>query len=301
MPIIFFDDNSKNIEDMRKNIGCKAVEINKEAVNEFISNPPSKAEYPNLEMFDRNTYVEYNDLRNTRSKNHRANTGVTKGDITRLEKWVKQNRKHPTIAIFDWDRTISVVEGVHFPQPPNTWSDFSIREKDVMLYLLGGKDRRKRMKEMFNFLYKENVEVFILTKNGACPTDYFLDMVRLVAGQRFQEDHLICSSEYATKSEALKKNNEFNRVTKGDRLICQARKANGQRCTSHSISFHSIGGLGLCRVHKKSLGVICPPGKERSPDHATKCLIKCKSGRLRNTDTLRCRNVRKSIKSKKSK
>jgi hypothetical protein len=250
MPIIFFDDNSKNIEDMRKNIGCKVVEINKEAVNEFISNPPEKAEYANLEMFDRNTYVEYNDLRNSRSKNHRANTGVTKGDITRLEKWVKQNRKYPTIVIFDWDRTISVVEGVHFPQPPDTWSDFSIREKDVMLYLLGGKDRRKRMKEMFNFLYKENVEVFVLTKNRGCPAydNYFLDMVRLVAGQRFPEDHLICSSEYATKSEALKKNNEFNRITQGDRLICQARKANGQRCTSHSIGYRDIHLVLLLEV-----------------------------------------------------
>jgi len=172
----------------------------------------------------------------------------------------------------------------------------------VMTYLLGGNERRKRMIEMFQMLYRENVEVFVLTKNRGCPsyTDYFLDMVRLVAGPNFPSDHLICSREYAKKSEALKKNNEFDRITRGDRLICQARKANGERCTAHSVLSGLSGLSGLCRTHEKSLNIKCPPGKERAPDHATKCLVKCTSGRVRNVETLRCRNVRKSITRKRN-
>ena len=300
MPIIFFDDNVKNIEDMKTNIGCKVVQIDKEAVNEFISDPPDQAEYPNLKMFNRNTYVEYNDLRNSTALNDRANTGITESDFNRLKTWVKRNRSHPTIAIFDWDRTISVVEGVHFPKPPMVWQDLGVKEKDVMLYLLGGKERRKMMKEMFEFLNHENVEVFILTKNRGCPayTDYFLDMVRLVAGPSFPFSHLICSREYAKKSQALQKNMEYMRFTKGDRLICQARQNNNQRCMRHSVSRLLPG---LCSIHAKSLKRICPSGKERSPNHPTKCLKKCKSGQTRNVETLRCRKTRKSKKSKKSK
>jgi len=301
MPIIFFDDNTKNIEDMRKNIGCKVVQIDKETtVNEFISDPPDQAEYPNLRMFNKNTYVEYNDLRNSTALNDRANTGITESDVGRLKTWVKRNRGHPTIAIFDWDRTISVVEGVHFPKPPMAWQDIGVREKDVMLYLLGGKERRKMMKEMFEFLYDENVEVFILTKNRGCPayTDYFLDMVRLVAGSSFPLSHLICSREYAKKSEALKKNVEYMRFTNGDRLICQARKNNKERCMRRSVSRSSLslpglsglsGLSGLCQIHAKSLRRICPSGKERSPNHPTKCLKRCKSGQTRHVETLRCR------------
>jgi hypothetical protein len=119
--------------------------------------------------------------------------------------------------IFDWDKTLSVVEGIHMPRL-QSFEDIGMPLEAVCHVILGGHARIALLKSFFKHT---KVKVVIVTNNPcACPpseTPYvfgddpasynrsqFLRLIRFII-PTFQEKNLIASHMYhGIKSAALK-------------------------------------------------------------------------------------------------
>ena len=121
------------------------------------------------------------------------------------------------LLVFDWDKTLSVVEGIHMPRL-QSFEDTGIRLEDVCHVILGGHARIALLKSFFK---RTKATIIVLTNNpAACPmseeayvfgddpTSYnrpeFLRLIRFIIPS-FQEKNLIASHMYyGIKSAALK-------------------------------------------------------------------------------------------------
>ena len=120
--------------------------------------------------------------------------------------------------VLDWDKTVSVVEGIRMPWGNYTFEDIGFPLEAVCHVILGGHARIALLKSFFK---RTKVKVVVLTNNpSACPisqTPYivgddptcynrpeFLRLIRFII-PTFQERNLIASHMYdGIKSEALK-------------------------------------------------------------------------------------------------
>lgn len=132
---------------------------------------------------------------------YRPNCGITNQQIYELMMWCVEFKKSQKIVFFDWDRTLSVVEGF-MPIPRRTpgydWATEELRVT-YLTYILGGAGRFEKLCRLFKFLHDMQVGVFILTNNGqALPGDprrsIFLDFIHYI-DPLFPDDHLICSRD----------------------------------------------------------------------------------------------------------
>jgi len=119
-----------------------------------------------LKTYPDNKFAQY--LLNLNNKEFGTDVGFTQVEDINIRKWAADSSIKTKIAIFDWDGTISVIEGIILP--PNkalTLEMFKkgITYKDVALYYAGTKDRFTMLQKMFEFLHEKNVKVYILTNN----------------------------------------------------------------------------------------------------------------------------------------
>ena len=91
--------------------------------------------------------------------------GITEKQIQDLKRWCFVHRNEYKMVFFDWDRTISTMEGL-FQLLHELYTDHPEYMCAYAEYILGGEQRFKRLQNMFSFLRKHHVQVFILTKNG---------------------------------------------------------------------------------------------------------------------------------------
>lgn len=94
----------------------------------------------------------------------RPNCGITNQQIYELMMWCVEFKKSQKIVFFDWDRTLSVVEGF-MPIPRRTpgydWATEELRVT-YLTYILGGAGRFEKLCRLFKFLHDMQVGVFIL-------------------------------------------------------------------------------------------------------------------------------------------
>ena len=142
----------------------------------------------------------------------RPNRGMTDEQMDELVQWCAKNRGVQKIVFFDWDRTLSVVEGfLPLPRanPGMPWSTEQLRMSYVK-YILGGEERVQKLVKLFKFLNSMNVGVFILTNNGIARNSdpaqrqIFLDFIHYI-DPLFQDDHLLCSADVASTTQKSNK------------------------------------------------------------------------------------------------
>jgi FMN phosphatase YigB (HAD superfamily) len=90
-----------------------------------------------------------------------------------LAKWVINPKIKTKIVIFDWDGTLSAIEGLVLPPTKEATLELfkqGITYKDIALYYAGTTTRLEGLKNMFTFLHEKGIEVYILTNNpiAAC-------------------------------------------------------------------------------------------------------------------------------------
>ena len=89
------------------------------------------------------------------------NEGINHAHLLDLTKWIEANPKGVDI-IFDWDRTLSCVEGI----VGGLLIDANVPKLDTLMYLVGGEARFKYLKAFFEKIaLNPNVKVYILTNN----------------------------------------------------------------------------------------------------------------------------------------
>jgi hypothetical protein len=159
-------------------------------------------------------------------------SGIQESHVKMLKDWVLKNKHYKLIAAFDFDRTLTMMEGGHFVGTSiDDWKELSTEKQEKGLvekftaegfaeYLAGGSERVKLLQDMFDFLYEHSVECFVLTNNGACMDSRGLLKELAEIYTNGNPIKVVCGLEYGgRKSLAIKSN------TKAHKFLCSSRKA----------------------------------------------------------------------------
>lgn len=254
MSIIFFDNDIDSVVDMiRKIPGVESIGVNDTLPNVLIKGLPGeykaipvpdsssineeKKEYDDYlvlysklysklyfnslnVLYPDNTYIDFLKKFNYTKEPILPSNGMMKGvHMAEVANWINRELPNPKIAVFDWDRTITVVEGGIFPldnEPAQQALFKPIKIEDQVCYLLGGTERVEAIKKMFKSLTDAQIPIFINTRNVASQ-DMKIRFLKVVQNiiPTFTEDYLIYTPPRSKKSEKLKENLKFKELTGG--------------------------------------------------------------------------------------
>ena len=205
--IIFYDNEEQHIQTLKKNVPhVEGVLINHDLKNRL----GDKKTYNQYWIQQGNTYARANqdDMKIDPTE------GFNKDHAKHLLSHVRRGEK--IIAIFDWDRTLNVVEGVSLPPNGHRFEQYGVHPEHAIEYQMGGTERLEWLRDMFRQLDRFNVPVFILTSNKNCSqtkSSFLTHIQRLIPS--LTDDKLICagSSVGLDKSEALLQNETYQLIT----------------------------------------------------------------------------------------
>lgn len=249
---IFFDNDPAKIAQVRDS--CRLGNITRVQVKESCENPRKTidtellAQKPHAINKDTNLYYKLHTVTRSPHIFYDRVSGVHEEHIEKLHKWEKATRKaEDRYAFFDWDRTLSMNEGVIIP-PPVKIGDSIVKAyehygvngadvteariyEDMSEYLAGGRERLTMLREMFQFLRSSGVHVVILTNNGACVTpnqvDYFKNLVYKFVG--YTQIEFLCTRNTANPTQPWMKGDKGYalRVTKRYMETCLGSRLQG--------------------------------------------------------------------------
>jgi len=105
---------------------------------------------------------------------------------------------------FDWDRTLSVVEGILSPPSGKSFDNYKINMDDILLYLIGNQERINKLKNMYKELKEAKTQIYIITNNNMASTNTGRkgsnrpEFLKIVQGlfENFPDEHIISSVDY---------------------------------------------------------------------------------------------------------
>ena len=161
--------------------------------------------------------------------------GLTISHVKELRKWCRDHPHQPKVVFFDWDKTLTVLEG--FLPMKLKQDDFKKYICAHAEYLFGGKTRMDRIKRMFAFLERHGVQVYILTNNATVYVEdeepYFVALIRCVYPSFDPVTQLIGSRIYPSKKLALQSKIwrpiEFETITTSSQTKQQQQKQQQQQ------------------------------------------------------------------------
>jgi phosphoglycolate phosphatase-like HAD superfamily hydrolase len=166
-----FDEMIKQFQKAKKYV--EAILVSNKPNKEIMHGNKNAGLYTQqfLKVYPDNKFAQY--LFSINNKELGTNIGFSRDDAKDLAKWVLDPKIKTKIVIFDWDGTISAVEGVILPPTKDQTIEMfkkGITYKEIALYYAGTKERLEGFQNMFNFFHEKGVEVFILTNNpvAAC-------------------------------------------------------------------------------------------------------------------------------------
>ena len=227
-PLIRFYDNDKlNIKHFKEQL--KYVEPifvdnspNKEILNGF---PASSYTTKFLEKNPDNKFALY--LKSLNNREVGTDIGFSEKDAKNLKKWANKSSREKTV-IFDWDGCLSTIEGIIIPNTlkmEEVYRQNGITDTDIAIYYAGGKKRFQMLKQIFQYLNKKKVRVFILTNNptasckiqsfsniGPNSRDNFYKVARQIIPQINKEDILCGYDDDCVKPVTFLKNDYLRNV-----------------------------------------------------------------------------------------
>lgn len=125
--------------------------------------------------------------------------------IPELMGWANLNNHGQKCVIFDWDKTMTAVEGMYFGDHAGE----NIMIHDVMqiaLFVMGGPDRLSMVQQAIAGLRSMRVQIFIITNNPNASLrepsrDVYLALITLIFGVSHEEANYIlyCAKDYGFK------------------------------------------------------------------------------------------------------
>jgi hypothetical protein len=189
---IFFENSAQQRRDIIR--ACPTVAVVKKSLDEappdadFIlvdipETEPLLSETPveSLPFYDAdNQYVV---LSRIRSESYDPVSGIQEPHITDiLEPWIESRPEGKHIAIFDWDRTLTIMEGIRLSNLPG----LSVIGKDpreyyinLLTHVCGGPERFAMLQAMFKKLRDANIHILILTNNPSGRYKMFDEMIQV--------------------------------------------------------------------------------------------------------------------------
>jgi hypothetical protein len=179
--ILFFDNESDNwkktnkkgeiVKDMAiHEEHISFIEIDENTVNNLVrtSSSPNQA-YLDYFKSQNNTYANFIDTNPDKTKQYlnkpHVNNGITPELLTNIDlnQWL--NGINSSALFFDWDRTITCVEGMVTNGLPLALQQEQVTYTDLLLFLMGGEERLQFIKSMFQDIMEHDIKFFILTHN----------------------------------------------------------------------------------------------------------------------------------------
>ena len=186
-------------------------------------------------------------------------SGIRAHHIDRLKDWIVSTQHiADRYALFDWDRTLTMNEGVILPQSAQTLpniaaayrqhnvdvpdSDEERIYEDMSMYLAGGQKRLKMLRDAFSVLVDKGIHIVLLTNNGACveprQADYYKKLARKFIGH--DDIEFICSAttkdprslkytQRGNKGYAIARLPTYEAVCKGKKTVGGSGMRTGQQ------------------------------------------------------------------------
>lgn len=123
-----------------------------------------------LKKHPKNKFAQY--LFSLKNRENGTCIGFSEKEAIELTRWANKLLKNK-VAIFDWDGTLSVIEGIVLPTTKSEmkmYEHYNISFHEIAHYYCGTKYRFTWLKSMFEYLHNRNVEIFILTNNPIAST-----------------------------------------------------------------------------------------------------------------------------------
>jgi len=133
-----------------------------------------------LSLYPKNAYALF--LKQGNIQENKTAIGFSRDNGENLKQWVIKTKSEKAV-LFDWDRTLSVLEGIMVP--PNKWVINEFKKKkisyyDMALYYAGTKARLQYLRGLSDFLEKHRVHIYILTNNPLA-TNYWEKWINTAA------------------------------------------------------------------------------------------------------------------------
>lgn len=120
--------------------------------------------------------------------------GIQVNHLPLIARWISETAQQtPRAMLFDWDRTITMVEGVHLNENGmhglylmlqnmgyNMAGIPDIYAEDALLYLCGGKKRLALLREIMIMCKNNNIDIIFVTNNGGCGNQYMNGLKELM-------------------------------------------------------------------------------------------------------------------------
>lgn len=182
--IRFYDNELKNWDDdmIQHSPNITFIDVENEVPNDFISNIriTGKQTKKNTQETLNSAYIQFfaangngyaqflQNIIGSKESDKFLNKDYPSNGVlpyaSEMVQWAQTNNVGQKCIIFDWDKTITAVEGMYF----ETHQGNSIRNFDIqtiLQFVMGGPDRLAQMIQLFRTLQSMNVKIFIITNN----------------------------------------------------------------------------------------------------------------------------------------
>ena len=183
--------------------------VNETKSNAFIpktakNNPKQNQEYIDHFAKSENTYamflngIDPKEKAKILAKSH-PNNGIDGDDLGELLHWI-ETPDRPKVLLLDWDRTVTVVEGMQFKG-----LNPDVKLQHIIEFIMGGFERYRRMEHLFDACVRHGVKFYIVTHNPNASKknpnrEWYLKIIsEMTNGRIDSKSILFSSSDYGYK------------------------------------------------------------------------------------------------------
>jgi hypothetical protein len=211
-PVIFFDNDIAKLAQVYS--VCKQIELVRVGESAAFATRPTvmNGDYSDLWLghnINENAYTTLinNPLYPSEHDMFDIYSGMQEREFTIINTWVNRS-VGPRTAVFDWDRTLTMVEGIRLGQVPPGIIRETVAQyypglvpvnyvEDMLIYLCGGLQRLKSLRNMFVYLRANSIDIKILTNNPAAgnprSTSLFKELVNTLVAIPGYDVEVWCS------------------------------------------------------------------------------------------------------------
>lgn len=196
-----------------------------------------------------------------------VNNGITQKQIVELNVWLS-NYPDKVAIFFDWDRTITCVEGmvinkgIEMNALLTSLNNGSVTYEDLLVFLMGGTERLQMIKYMFKNIIESGTNFFILTHNpyASIRTDtreIYKNLLMMLTGYSKNEvNNLLYSSiDYGNKKakSACYTNMEISNLLEN---VCKTiiDKAFDDNLNKKAIAYRNLNNETVIKGRTKKIG-----------------------------------------------
>jgi hypothetical protein len=177
--------------------------VNETKSNVFVSKTTGTNSKQNQEYIDHfansgNTYaiflnkIDAKDKAKILAKAH-PNNGID-DNLDELRHWIETRGHRQKILLLDWDRTVTVVEGMQFKG-----LNSDVKLQHIIEFIMGGFERYRRIEQLFNECMRHNVKIYIITHNPNASRrnenrQIYLEIISEMTNRRIDPNSILFSS-----------------------------------------------------------------------------------------------------------